>query len=73
MYHEPSLDIKQHSEVLSCLLNGDNIHEASGESDVGPHFVINLGRAELVLQYYLDLEPINKFSIQHWYTCCTTN
>ena len=39
---EPSLDIIDQTEVLSGLLDLDNIHEAGGEFGVGPDLTVDL-------------------------------
>jgi len=44
---EPALDIVDDAEVLSGLLNLDDIHETSGELGVGPELAINLDEALL--------------------------
>jgi len=44
---EPALHIVDDAEVLSSLLNLDNIHKPGGELGVGPELAINLDKALL--------------------------
>jgi len=44
---EPSLDVIDDPEVLSSLLNLDDIHESGGELGVGPRLPVNLDQALL--------------------------
>ena len=46
---EASLDVVEHAEVLAGLVNGDDVHEASGEPMVTSVLVINLDVGRLVL------------------------
>lgn len=50
---EPSLDIIDEPEVLSSLLNLDDVHESSREPCVGANLAVNLD--ETLLEDVLDL------------------
>jgi hypothetical protein len=41
MKSKAALDIVQETEVLVCALNGDNVHEASGEGGISAHLSVN--------------------------------
>ena len=47
MHSEPALHVVDDPEVLSSLLDLDNIHEASGELGVGPRLAVNLDQTLL--------------------------
>jgi len=53
VHGEPALHIIDDSEVLSGLLQLDNIHEAGGELVVGPNLIVNLDQT--LLQNIFDL------------------
>ena len=44
-----TLGVVEDSEVLSGLLNGNNVHDAEGESGVSSDFVVNLDQSFLIL------------------------
>ena len=44
-----TLGVVEDSEVLSSLLNANNVHNAEGESGISSDFVVNLDQSFLVL------------------------
>ena len=47
MKSEAALDVVEKAEVLAGLLNGDNVHEASGVGGVGANLAVDLDEALL--------------------------
>lgn len=45
---EATLGVVQNAEVLTSLLNGDNVHDAEGEAGISPDFVVNLDESFLI-------------------------
>jgi len=47
VHNEPALHVVDYAEVLSSLLNLDNIHEPGREPGVGPHFAVDFDQTLL--------------------------
>ena len=57
-----SFHVIEHSEVLSSLVEGDDVHESAREGAVSSDSVVNLNEAGLVLHDFLDLSSVQSVS-----------
>jgi len=48
VWHESSLDVQKHSEVLAGLINGNDVHHSEWELGVSSYLVVNFDQSFLV-------------------------